>query len=101
METENAINAIIAHAKKYGNYQKGDKLTIVVKNPNFHHDISTVVQSDVKATEFMKHIAKILSSNEHLNNTQCRFNVKIFSIPRGSKATKIMNLANDAKTKNA
>jgi len=100
METENAINALIAHAKKESNYKKGDKITIVVSNPNFHHDISTVVQSDVKATEFMKHIAKILSSNEHLDIMQCRFNVKIFSIPRGSgKCAKIINLANDVRTK--
>jgi hypothetical protein len=85
METENAINAIIAHAKnKQGNYQKGDKITIV-SNPNFHHDISTVIQSDVRATEFMKHIAKILSSNERLDITQYKFNIKIFSFPRGSK----------------
>jgi hypothetical protein len=103
METENAINAPITHAKKKkktSSYKKGDKITIVVSNPNFHHDISTVVQSDVKAIEFMKHIAKILSSNEHLNITQGRFNVKIFSIPRGSgKCAKIIHLANDVRTK--
>jgi hypothetical protein len=29
METENAINALIAHAKKEGSYRKGDKITIV------------------------------------------------------------------------
>jgi hypothetical protein len=47
----------------------------------------------------MRHIAKILSSNEHMNITQCRFNVKIFNIPRGSSAKKIINLANDVRTK--
>jgi len=100
METEKAINALIAHAKRVGNYQKVDKITIVVSNLHFHHDISTVVKSDVKATEFMKHIAKILSSNEHLDITQCRFNVKIFSIPHGSgKCAKIINLVNDVRTK--
>ena len=31
--------------------------------------------------------------------TQCIFTVKIFNIPRGSKPTKIINLANDIKTK--
>ena len=70
MEIENAINVMISHAKKKGNYQKGNKLTIVVSNPNFHHDISTVVQADVQAVEFMNHIAKILSSNEDLGITQ-------------------------------
>jgi len=99
MEIENAINAIIAHAKKEGNYKKGNKITIAVSNPNFHHAISVVVQSYVKANEFMKHIAKILSSNEDLDITQCRFNVKTFSIPRGSKPNKIINLVNDIRTK--
>jgi len=88
MEIENAINAMIYLAKKKGNYRKGDKLIIVVSNPNFHYDISTDVQSDVKAIEFMKHIAKILSSNESLNITQCHFNVKIFSIPVAVNLTK-------------
>jgi hypothetical protein len=79
MEIENAINAMIAHAKKKGNSQKGHKLT-TISNPDFYHDISTVVKSDVKAVEFMKHIAKILSSNEDLNISQCKFNVKILSM---------------------
>jgi len=99
MEIENAINAIIAHAKKEGNYKKGDKIKIIASNPNFHHDISTVLQSDVKAHEFMEHIAKIISSNEYLDITQCRLNGKIFSIPRGSKPTKTIYLANDIRTK--
>ena len=30
METKNAINALIVHAKKEGNYKKGDKIAIVV-----------------------------------------------------------------------
>ena len=47
----------------------------------------------------MNHIAKILSSNEDLDITQCRFHVKIFSVPRGSKSTKIINLTKDIRTK--
>ena len=47
----------------------------------------------------MNHIAKILSSNEDLDITQCNFNVKILSIPCGSKPNKIINLANDIRTK--
>jgi len=99
METENATKAIIAHAKKEGNYKQGDKIAIVASNPNFHHDISTTVQSDVKAIEFMQHIAKILSSKEHLDITQCKFDVTIFNIPRCSKPTKIINFAKDIRTK--
>jgi hypothetical protein len=99
MEIENAINALLDHAKKKGNYKKGDKLTIVVSNPTFHHDISTVVQLEVKAVDFMNHIAKILSSNEDLDITQCRFNIKILNVPHGSKSNKIINLSNYIRTK--
>jgi hypothetical protein len=58
MEIENAINAMIAHANKKEITKKGDKITIVVSNPNFYHDISTIVQSDVKAVEFMTILQK-------------------------------------------
>jgi hypothetical protein len=67
---------------------------------HFHHDISITVQSDVKAIEFMRHIAKFLSSNEHLDISQCIFTFKIFNISRGcSKSDKIINLARDNRTK--
>ena len=47
----------------------------------------------------MQHIAKILSLNGGLNIAQSRFNVTIFSIPRDSKPTKIIDLTNDIRTK--
>ena len=100
IETKNAIKGLINHAKEKGNYKKGDKMQISASNPHFHHDISTTVHSDVKTIEFMQQIAKILSSNEHLDITRCIFNVNIFNIPRGSgKCTKIINLAKDIRTK--
>jgi len=58
IETENGIKGVINHAKEKGNYKKIDKIQIIVSNPWFHHDISTIVQSDVKAAEFMQHVAK-------------------------------------------
>jgi len=75
-------------------------MQISASNPHFHHNISTTVQSDVKDIEFMQHNAKILSSNEHLDITRCIFTLKIFNILRDSgKCTKIINLANDIRTK--
>ena len=63
------------------------------KQPEFSSRNFYCPKSDVKATEFMQHIAKILSSNQHLDVTQCKFNVKIFNTPRGSgKCIKIINL---------
>jgi len=96
MEVENAIKAMFAHAKKKSDYKKGDKIYVKVSNPNFTHPIS---REYVKAVELINHIENILSSNEHIDITQCRFNVKIYKIPRVSKPTKIINLANDVRTK--
>ena len=72
---------------------------IVVKTPNFHHDISTLLNSCVKAINFMNHIARILSSNEFLDITQCKFNIKIFSIPHGTGKSKFINFSTVSKTK--
>lgn len=99
MEVENAINALIKLAKEKGNYKKGDKITILASHPKFNHDISTVVESDIKARTFMEHVAHILSSNEEMDITQTRFNVKIINIPKGSKGSKIINLKEDVRTK--
>jgi len=44
MEVENAISAMIDHAKNKGNYKKGDKMLIVVSNPYFNHDISRNIE---------------------------------------------------------
>ena len=99
MEVENAINAMIKLAKQKGNYTPGDKLTIIVSNPHFNHDISTVVQSDAKARSFMNHVGRILSSNENLSITQTKFNIKIINMPKGQGRSKIINLSQDVHTK--
>lgn len=95
MEVENAINVMIKLAKDKGNYKKGDKLTIMASNPNLYLDISMVVQSDVKAREFMNHVTKIVSSNENINITQIWFNVKIINMPRGQGRRKIIKMSKD------
>jgi len=86
-------------AKEKGNYEEGDKIYVVVSNPYyFYHDISR----EVANTELLiSHIENILSSNEHIlvNIDQCTFYVTISKIPRGSKPTKIINLADDLRTK--
>ena len=96
MEVENAIKAMFANAKKKSEYKKGDKIHVTVCYPNFNHPIS---REYVKALDLINHIENILSSNEHIYITQCRFNVIIYKIPRGSKPTKIINLAEDIRTK--
>jgi len=97
MEVKNAINAMIKLAKEKGSYKQGDKMVIVASNPDFNHDISKNVDN---AEELMEYVENILSSNEDLDITQCIFHIQITNIPHGKgRVTKIINLANDIKTK--
>jgi hypothetical protein len=96
VEIENAIRAMFSLAKKKGDYKEGDKIYVTVSNPNFYHPIS---REYTNALELINHIENILSSNEHIDIAQCTFNVKIYRVPRGTKPTKIINLANDIRTK--
>ena len=96
MDIEEAINTMFDMAKKKGNYEEGDKIYVVVSNPYFNHDISREVEN---ARLLINHIENIISLNEHININQCTFYVTISKIPRGSKPTKIINLAENIKTK--
>ena len=97
ISVEEAINAIVDHAKNKSAYEEGDKIYIVVSNPYFNHKISREVTN---VELLIDHIENILSSNEDININQCTFHVMISKIPRGkSKPSKIMNLANGIRTK--
>jgi len=87
---------MIEKAKKQGNYNKADHMRIVVSNPHFNHDISKYIEDKDTLIEY---IENIISSNEEIDITQCTFHIQISNIPRGSKPTKIINLADDIRTK--
>lgn len=99
MEVENAINAMTESGKEKSNYKKGDKMMIVAEHTEFNYPISAVVQSDIKAQNFMEHISNILSSNEEMYITQATFSIKIINIPHGSKGETTINLRDDTRTK--
>jgi hypothetical protein len=97
IEVENAISAMIDHARKNGDYKKGDQMRIVVSNPYFNRDMSKYVEDKDTLKEY---IENILSSNEEIDITQCTFHIQISNVPRGQgRVTKIINLANDANQK--
>ena len=87
---------MIVHAKKQGNYKKGDQMRIVVSNPHFNRDMSKYEEDKDTLIEY---IENIISSNEEIDITQCTFHIQISNVPRGSKPTKIINLAYDIRTK--
>jgi hypothetical protein len=55
------VNAMIAHTKNKWNHKKWFKIKIALSNIYFHHDVSTSVQTDIKALEFMNHIKKFFT----------------------------------------
>lgn len=75
------MNTMIKLAKVKDKFQEGDKIMIVASQLEFNHDILTVVESEVKAQEFMEYAANILSSNEEMTV----INIKIINMARGRK----------------
>jgi hypothetical protein len=80
MEVENAINAMITHAKKQGNYNEGDRMRTVVNNPHFNRYMSRYIEDKDTLIEY---IENLISSNEEIDITQCTFHIQISNIPRG------------------
>jgi len=54
MEVLNAINAMIAHAKKQGSYNEGDKMRTVVNNPHFNSYLSKYIEDNRDYREYLK-----------------------------------------------
>ena len=88
---------MIDHAKKQGNYKKGDKMRIIVSNPHFNRDMSKYAEDKDTLIEYNENI---IPSNEKIDITQCTFHIQISNVPRGQgRVTKIINLADDIRTK--
>uniref|UniRef100_A0A8D8ZAP4 DNA-directed DNA polymerase n=1 Tax=Cacopsylla melanoneura TaxID=428564 RepID=A0A8D8ZAP4_9HEMI len=103
-EVENALYLMLLSAMKTGEFMNGDKVNLLVEHSDLRHPISRVIPSKEKITKkhvaiFTNHIARILTSDEHINIGQAVFTVMINHVPRGGKGEKIINLTKDRHTK--
>ncbi|XP_072377781.1 uncharacterized protein [Diabrotica undecimpunctata] len=89
----------IQDTKEGAGFQKGDKIRIIVRNENFKHPISTGTETDLNTDNILAHIENIVTSDESVQVEDTIFDIQIFKIPRGSGRHKIINLAEDRRTK--
>ena len=94
-----ALNEIIEYSKNKTNFQKGDKINIIIDNPKFFHNISSGYNADDHINKLKEKLMQILTSDESVNLFDCNFNIYTINMPRGSGHTRILNLATNIKTK--
>ena len=94
-----ALTEMINYGKYQTNWKKGDKMNIVVENQKFFYPISTGYQCDDMVTKLKNKIQQILTSNQTVVLTDCRFTLHVINMPRGAGRTKIINLNVDKHTK--
>ncbi|KAL4083957.1 hypothetical protein QTP88_029273 [Uroleucon formosanum] len=80
-------------------YEKDDKVSIALFNPNIKTPLYTGLRSDDVLTNLKSIINGLLTSNEEIDITETTFQVQVVNIPRGSRGNKIINLSTDSKTK--
>ncbi|KAE9522228.1 hypothetical protein AGLY_017373 [Aphis glycines] len=96
---DKALNEMVKLAKSNSTYEKGDRLSIALFNPNIKTPIYTGMRSDDIIVNLKSIINGLLTSNEEIDITETTFQVQVVSMPRGSKGDKIINLSKDINTK--
>lgn len=107
MNVEAAVFGMLKEATVRANYRKGDKIQVVASHPEFHHDISVVLNttggagkiSKDDARAFIEHLSNILTSNQTIHISQVTFYIRVTNIPRGAGRAKILNLRESKHTK--
>jgi len=96
---DTAINEMLKLAKNNSAYEKGDRISIALFNPNIKTPIYTGMKSDDIIVNLKSIIDGLLTSNEQIDVTETTFQIQIVNIPRGSGRNKIINLSKDKHTK--
>ncbi|KAL4136009.1 hypothetical protein QTP88_007583 [Uroleucon formosanum] len=96
-----ALNEMLEVAQNSSAYEKDDKISIALFNPNIKTPIYTGLRSDDVLTNLKSIINGVLTSNEEIDITETTFQVQVVNIPRGSRGDKIINLSTDIKTKSS
>ena len=97
------LEEMIRFAKREQNFRRGDKLNLVVQNPQFWESVSTGYMdgSDDEniINRLIEKIVAIMTSDESVKLEACKFNVQVTNVPRSSARSKILNVSKDLKTK--
>jgi hypothetical protein len=95
-----ALDEMVSYTKKETNFQNGDKLRIIIENPQFMFPIFTGYECKDHVNKLKEKVEQILSSNEKINIEECIFQIHVVNMPRGaSNSRRILNLDKDRRTK--
>jgi hypothetical protein len=103
-QLNDVLNELLNTIKRRTLFRTGDKLDLVITNPNLSHPISTgllTISNDINPiVNLGNQLAKILSSNEQISLEECDFHVTVIAMPQGQGGgEKIINLKKDVRTK--
>jgi hypothetical protein len=105
-QLNDVLNELLNTIKRRTLFRTGDKLNLIVTNPNLSHPISTgllTISNDINPiVNLGNQLAKILSSNEQISLEECNFHVTVtvIAMPQGQGGgEKIINLKKDVRTK--
>lgn len=94
------VNGMRRYAARVMQYQRGDKINIVVENPKFNNPVSTGYKwTGDAAVKLVNKIRDIITSDTSIQLKDCLFRIIVVKMPRGSGRSKIINLAEDKRTK--
>lgn len=95
-----AVNGMRRYAVRSMQYQRGDKINVVVENPKFNNPVSTGYEwTGDTAAKLVNKIRDIITSDTSVQLKDCLFRVIVVKMPRGSGPPEITNSAEDECTK--
>ena len=94
-----ALEEMVEYCQKQTNWRDGDRMNIVVENKHFNNPISTGYLKNAIGIRLRDKIIQIITSDEKVELTDCRFTIHVANLPRGMGRTKIVNLKKNKHTK--
>ena len=102
-DVNSVFNKMIEMLKQRSNLRNGDKIRLAVLNDNLNHPISTALVTYANnynpASTLATHLENILTSDEEVDINDCEFHITVLNIPQGQGRGKVINLAEDKRTK--
>ena len=95
------IHQIIDKRKTNANFREGiDQIQLVIDNPHLGtRAISTNVSRTINVNSLLNQFTDIMSSDQDVTLDGTNFSIQIIRMPSGGGRTKMINLAEDVKTK--
>ena len=96
---EKGMFNMVRKVKKEMDYRKGDLMRATIVHENLNHPISTHLSKDFQVNNIIQHFNNIITSDQNIDIEDCRFDFQVINMPRGGARQKLLNIAEDKRTK--